>query len=132
MKPFVVAATSVIVVAVAASTGYNGAKRLEAARAPISRPSESLITLHQPTTHTIVSADELTKVVQKTCTGCHNDGLLVGGMSLDSFRVADAAKHPQLAEKMITKLRAGMMPPPGEERPSADTLEALVSALETT
>jgi hypothetical protein len=132
MKPLAVAATSVVVVAVAASTGYHGAMRLDAARAPINHPSESLVTLHTTPTHPAVSAEELTKVVQKTCTGCHNDGLLVGGMSLDSFKVADAAKHPQLAEKMITKLRAGMMPPPGEERPSADTLEALVSALETT
>ena len=42
---------------------------------------------------------------------------MFGGMSLDSFKVADAASHPQLVEKMITKLRAGMMPPPGETRP---------------
>src|SRR4029077_3649879 len=35
-----------------------------------------------------------------------------------------------LAEKMIQKLRAGMMPPPGAPRPGPDTLLALVSTLE--
>src|SRR5436305_1374859 len=101
MKPFVFAATSAAVVAVAASTGYHGARRLEAAHAS-GRTTESLITLHNAPLHTAIPADELTKVVKKTCTACHNDGLLIGGVSLDSFSVADAAKHPRLAEKMIT------------------------------
>jgi hypothetical protein len=51
-------------------------------------------------------------------------------MSLDSFTVANAAKRPELAEKMILKLRAGMMPPPGEARPKGDTLDVLVATLE--
>jgi hypothetical protein len=53
-------------------------------------------------------------------------------MSLVGFEVADAGSHPELAEKMIGKLRLGMMPPPGASRPSADTLLALVETLEQT
>ena len=34
-------------------------------------------------------------------------------------------------EKMIVKLRAGMMPPPGAARPGGDSLQALVQRLET-
>ena len=39
-------------------------------------------------------------------------------------------EQAEIAEKMIVKLRAGMMPPPGQERPSAETLLALVETLE--
>ena len=40
-------------------------------------------------------------------------------------------RNGDVAEKMIAKLRAGMMPPPGEPRPAGDTLDALVETLET-
>lgn len=134
MRPFVVAATSAAVVAIAATTGYNGAKRLEAARAPISRrASAAPVNANRPIVsprRSELSNEELDNVIRRTCSGCHNDGLMIGEMSLDSFTVANATKRPDLAEKMITKLRAGMMPPPGEDRPKGDTLEVLVATLE--
>ncbi|MEO5568029.1 MAG: DUF1592 domain-containing protein [Gemmatimonadaceae bacterium] len=134
MKPFVVAATSAVVVAAAATTGYHSAKRLEVSRAPIAR---SLETTNVSMNRAIVSprrselsSEVLDGVIKRTCAGCHNDGLMIGEMSLDSFTVANAAKRPELAEKMITKLRAGMMPPPGEDRPKGDTLAVLITTLE--
>src|SRR4051812_3903614 len=134
MKPFVVAATSAVVVAVAATTGYHGAKLAEAARAPIthrvvSAPVVKRATIVSPR-RSEISTDTLNAVIRRTCSGCHNDGLMTGEMSLDSFTVANAAKRPELAEKMITKLRTGMMPPPGEDRPKGDTLAMLVATLE--
>ena len=74
--------------------------------------------------------DALTSVVQDYCTGCHSDEKKKGELTLDHFEVGKAVLTPELAEKMITKLRAGMMPPPGKERPKADTLELLASTLE--
>jgi hypothetical protein len=53
-------------------------------------------------------------------------------MSLQSFDAADVLEHPELAEKMIRKLRAGMMPPAGARRPAPDVLSGLAGALETT
>ena len=41
-----------------------------------------------------------------------------------------AHERAETAEKMIVKLRAGMMPPPDIDRPSADTLLTLVTTLE--
>ena len=73
---------------------------------------------------------ELTKVVQKYCVVCHNDQMLTGNLSLQSFQVENPAARAETAEKMIVKLRAGMMPPPGAPRPSPDTLLELVSTLE--
>ncbi len=135
MKPIVVAAVSAVVVAVAATTGYKSAQSLDASRAPMLR--RDVASTNVSTNRLIVSPrrseiaeDVLDGVIKRTCQGCHNDGLMIGEMSLDSFTVANATKRPELAEKMITKLRAGMMPPPGEDRPKGDTLAVLVATLE--
>ena len=73
----------------------------------------------------------LTEVVQTYCQVCHNDALRTGNLSLTGFAVENAPSHPETAERMIRKLRAGMMPPPGMPRPPPETLLALVDELET-
>src|SRR5262245_55441766 len=69
-------------------------------------------------------------VVTTTCVSCHNDRARSGGISLQSFEVARAAEHAEIAEKMIRKLRAGQMPPAGSRRPEASALAGLADALE--
>ena len=78
-----------------------------------------------------VIAENLTLVVQTYCQVCHNDALRTGNLSLTGFEVENAPGHPETAERMIRKLRAGMMPPPGMPRPDDETLLALVEELET-
>ncbi|HSF18771.1 MAG TPA: DUF1592 domain-containing protein [Vicinamibacteria bacterium] len=73
----------------------------------------------------------LNAVIEQYCVGCHNDYTLLGNLSLEAFDVAAADQHAETAEKMIVKLRAGMMPPPDADRPGADVLLALVDTLET-
>ena len=82
--------------------------------------------------HTVpdVPTEELTAVVRTYCQVCHNDQLLTGNISMESFAVENAAEDMETAERMIRKLRAGMMPPPGMPRPGGDTLQALVETLE--
>ena len=77
-----------------------------------------------------IPAADLTRVVQGTCQACHNDALLTGNLSLVGYDVATAAERAEITERMIRKLRAGMMPPPGMPRPGGDTLVALVETLE--
>ena len=74
---------------------------------------------------------DLTGVVQRYCVRCHNERLLRGNLTLEEFDVDAAHERAPTAEKMIRKLRAGMMPPPGQRRPSPDTLLALAETLET-
>ncbi|WP_419861254.1 DUF1592 domain-containing protein [Candidatus Palauibacter sp.] len=74
---------------------------------------------------------DLTAVVQRYCVRCHNERLLRGNLTLETFDVEAAHERAPTAEKMIRKLRAGMMPPPGQRRPSPDTLLALVESIET-
>src|SRR5262245_23744888 len=76
---------------------------------------------------------ELTATVQRYCVVCHNDRLLTGNLTLQTLDVGKVAAQPETAEKaekMIRKLRAEMMPPPGAPRPAGDTLGQLVEALE--
>jgi hypothetical protein len=77
-----------------------------------------------------VSDATLTEVVQRYCVVCHNDPMMTGNVSMQHFDVERAADNAQTAERMIRKLRAGMMPPPGQPRPGGDTLTVLVETLE--
>ncbi|WP_419949060.1 DUF1592 domain-containing protein [Candidatus Palauibacter sp.] len=69
-------------------------------------------------------------IVNQVCTNCHNERRLLGNLSLESFVVESAHLESETAEKMIRKLRAGMMPPPGIRRPPAEDLLELAMTLE--
>ena len=77
-------------------------------------------------------SQEQNVTVGRFCLRCHNDLLLTGGLTLESFDVSRAGDHAETAEKMIRKLRAGMMPPQTAQQPAEATVAALVAALETT
>ena len=70
-------------------------------------------------------------VVNETCRRCHNDRARVGNLSLDRFDVARASADRPLAEKIIRKVRTGLMPPAGAARPGEADLQALAATLET-
>ena len=71
-----------------------------------------------------------TEIVRQFCVRCHNERRLTGNLSLEEFVVEEADRNADTAERMVRKLRAGMMPPPGARRPAGDTLNALVERLE--
>jgi hypothetical protein len=78
------------------------------------------------------SESDSSLLIEETCVGCHNDAALIGNLSLETFDVAHAEKDVVVAEKVIRKLRAGMMPPPEVPRPDEAALQALVETLEAT
>jgi hypothetical protein len=85
---------------------------------------------HRPAA-TPIGNEALTAVVKKTCGGCHSATRMQGNLSLAAFDLATVADSmPAVAEKMINKLRTGMMPPPGRTRPGGDTLDVLAATLE--
>ena len=73
---------------------------------------------------------EANRVVRGTCVACHNDRARRGNLSLQRFDVRDAAGHADVAERMVRKLQAGMMPPPGPRRPGRAALRTLAETLE--
>src|SRR5688572_26553598 len=71
------------------------------------------------------------EIIQSYCVDCHNDVTKPGGLSFETFQISTTANEAPTAERMIRKLRAGMMPPPGTDPPDAVSLAGLVTALET-
>ena len=80
--------------------------------------------------HSALTPDAQTGIVKQYCTPCHNDRAKIGGLTLAAFDAAAASADAAVAEKIIRKLRAGMMPPAGVKRPDAATLQALTESLE--
>lgn len=78
-----------------------------------------------------MTAVDQAALVGRYCAGCHNDRARPGGLSLAGFDAKWPAEHPEIIEKMIRKLRAGMMPPSGAARPDEPAISRLASALET-
>ena len=87
---------------------------------------------HTPTSIT----ESQTALVKQYCATCHNDRNKnnAAGLSLQGFDAAKVGHDPQVAdtaEKIIRKLRSGMMPPPGARRPDAAVINAFASSMET-
>jgi mono/diheme cytochrome c family protein len=77
-----------------------------------------------------LSAAAQTELVTTYCATCHSERAKAGGLSLANFNAVRTQEQPEVVEKMIRKLRAGMMPPAGAKRPEAGALAALTTALE--
>ena len=72
-------------------------------------------------------------LVKKYCVGCHNDRNKdrAGSLTLASFDIAKAGQEADVAERMIRKLQASMMPPPGMPRPEPAVYQGFIRTLET-
>jgi mono/diheme cytochrome c family protein len=70
--------------------------------------------------------------IDRYCVTCHNPRMKSGGLALDGLPLTNAARDPQIWEKVIRKVRTGMMPPAGAPRPDRATLDGLAAAVETT
>ena len=64
------------------------------------------------------------------CATCHNERLKTGGLALDTLDVANVGAHPVEWEKVVVKLRAGLMPPAGLPRPQQSVIDDFASSLE--
>ncbi|HWL62422.1 MAG TPA: DUF1592 domain-containing protein [Steroidobacteraceae bacterium] len=71
------------------------------------------------------------ELTSRYCTRCHNTEEWAGGLALDVLDAKNVGHDAAEWEKVVVKLRSGMMPPPGEERPSQADLRAAVDLLET-
>jgi hypothetical protein len=70
-------------------------------------------------------------VIDQYCVVCHNDKARRANLSLQNQDLTAIDKNPELWERVIRKLRAGMMPPPGMRRPPLNEYEGLRDYLET-
>ncbi len=76
------------------------------------------------------SEPALDDLVEEYCVRCHNERRLRGDLSLEDFDTGAPETNAAVAERMIHKLRAGMMPPAGVRRPPEDSIALLAASLE--
>jgi len=123
--------------AVAAAAVLSGAVTAQQATTPGVAPqtpasTPKLVSSHSSGKTAPLPIDAQNQLVKQYCVTCHSDRGKAGGLTLASFDAAQIVQKPEVAEKMIRKLRAGMMPPPQARRPDAEQISAFVDALETT
>ncbi len=93
------------------------------ARSPVAAPA-------RPVAPSPLSHEQVRGLLDRYCVTCHNDRLKTQNLSLQGLDLTKPADHAELWEKVIRKLRAGVMPPPDVPRPSLTEYEALRDSLE--
>lgn len=73
---------------------------------------------------------ETAALVQGYCVDCHNPIDFAGSLTLDDKAADDVAHDAETWERVVRKVRTGMMPPAGEPRPDRATLDAFAAGLE--
>ena len=137
-----------LLVLVAALAGAGMVTAAEAAPAP---PGQAVAPAGEPV-RSIQTAEAAVPdvaahraLLDRYCVTCHNqdtvDGrgraasplvgqLRAAGLTLDTLDLADVGGHAGAWEKVVRKLRGGVMPPAGRPRPAAAALEAFLTWLE--
>ncbi|MBI4473171.1 MAG: DUF1592 domain-containing protein [Acidobacteria bacterium] len=92
---------------------------------------QSISQTQSPQAPALASVDSQRAIVAQYCAGCHNDRVKSGGFSWSTVELAHPEENAERIEKVIRKLRAGLMPPPGRPRPDLATAKMFVSSLES-
>ena len=69
--------------------------------------------------------------LKQYCTKCHNTDDFSGGFAIEQLNPGELHTDAALWEKIARKLRNGMMPPPGQDRPAVADITHVASSLET-
>ena len=72
-------------------------------------------------------------LLNQYCVSCHSERMKASGASplaLDTLDLAHVGSNPESWEKVVLKLRAGLMPPAGRRRPDKAASDGLASWLE--
>ena len=76
-------------------------------------------------------------LLDRYCIGCHNQRARAAGqeparkLTLDDLDVTRVGDHPEAWERVVRKMRAGMMPPAGSRRPDKASYDGFITWLET-
>jgi hypothetical protein len=79
----------------------------------------------------LMTVEAQTALVKQYCQGCHNDKSKSGSLTLENFDFTHIERNAETAEKIIRKLRAGLMPPSGARRPDSETIKTFAKSMET-
>jgi mono/diheme cytochrome c family protein len=86
----------------------------------------------KPTTATAAADPGVDPALLKTyCVTCHNERMKTGGLALDGLDVNNVGAHAEIFEKVVLKVKTGVMPPSGSPRPSRAALDTFAAGLES-
>jgi hypothetical protein len=71
-----------------------------------------------------------TSLINQYCITCHNQRAKVGGLTLDTLDYEHLDKDAATWEKVVRKIKTGMMPPSGIRRPERQALDAFANEVE--
>ena len=77
-----------------------------------------------------VETGSVRAVVDRYCTGCHDDAEPEGGLDLATILDDQFPAHAQSWEKVVRRMRARQMPPAGKKRPDEQTYASVLTQLE--
>ena len=77
------------------------------------------------------SASTQRQLLDRYCVSCHGEERKTAGLRLDLANVRNVGEDAEVWEKVVHKLRTGVMPPAEMPRPSREARGALLSWLET-
>ena len=122
------------VTAAAALVVLVGAGALQAARGPQAVPASQRQAAASKMALAVSAPDVAVKpVLAKYCVGCHNEKRKAqyANLALDSLDLTKVGEHAEVWERVLSKLRAGTMPPGGAVRPEKATYDTVVASLES-
>ena len=94
-------------------------------------PYVAMLMLAALTLHAQPSPSPQRALLDRYCVGCHNQKAKTAGLMLDQLDVSHPGENAETWEKVVRKVRAGMMPPSGAPRPDRAQLDAFAAKLET-
>ena len=77
------------------------------------------LSAQDPKTASLQSASDAQIFVKRYCAGCHSERLRRGGLSLANLDLSNVGPHAPVWEKVVTKMRTGLMPPVGARKPDS-------------
>ncbi|MGH8261637.1 MAG: DUF1592 domain-containing protein [Steroidobacteraceae bacterium] len=101
----------------AAATAADAADAADAATASAAAPPTLTVPAEQ-------------HLLDQYCRVCHNYIDYAGGIEFEIYDPGKAYQNAELTERMLRKLRAGMMPPVGKPRPDRPLVQAFAANLE--
>ena len=69
-------------------------------------------------------------LVARYCAGCHNDKLKSGGFTWSKLDLDHLDQNVDQAERVIRKVKTGLMPPPGAPRPEPAAMQRFLESME--
>ena len=117
-------------VALATTLAVADSPREAPAAHPWAALAEATGYAHEPLVFEAGAFEDENELVERYCSRCHSDRANRGNLSLEDFDATQPESDPEVAERMIRKLRAGMMPPAGRRRPEAEEMSAFIEGME--